>query len=225
MDPRHMGRITEIAIRDPVAAYAIVMGIPEVPISLNASATFTSFDPTQIAIVSGLDQTIAQRVWIDNVCFSLQAPNIFAGQVLQTTWLANAKRCPGISVSVEVFSGPKYVISETFTPIENFCNWPLTNWVGGWPLLRQQNIGVSFMLSSAAYANLSEPNEPPLTVTLTFNGHAFLDTSLEMMSADEASCELNLMGIWTPDRLKCKRRPNPLCGYSFGIGAVPAAIR
>src|SRR5580700_9188239 len=74
--------IEEIAMLDPIAAYGLVMGIPRIPISINAAASFLSFALNQLPTDAGLDTTIAQRTWIDNLTYDVALPNVFQGNIL-----------------------------------------------------------------------------------------------------------------------------------------------
>lgn len=198
MEPRASG-IQDIAMTDPVAAYGIALGIPRVPICLNIMAIFSSFDLNQVPVEGSLDQTITQRIWIDNMQVSLQQPNVFAGNVFKTLYDAMLKSQPGISVKVTVLGCPRYLVSSQFTPIENLINQFASRWPAGWPLYRNQSIKSEFILTQAPPA--TSPNAPPYNVTLTFNGWSFFDCCLDEMCADEAARRLKAMGFWVPDDL------------------------
>lgn len=193
--------IQDLAIMDPIAAYGIVLGIPRIPISINASGSFSSFALGQTPIEAGLDTTIAQRTWIDNIQYSLQQPNVFAGSVFKTLSDAMLRAQPGISVRLTVHSGPRYMVSPRFTPIENFVNLMSSRWTSGWPLYKQQNIEVEFMLTQAPPT--ISPNGPPYNVTLTFNGWQFLDHTVDEISVDVAACKLRELGFWIPPAVEC----------------------
>ena len=189
--------IQDLAIYDPVAALGILLHIPRIPISMNCVATFQSFDTTQAPVEGDLDTTITQRTWIDNVAYSLQQPNIFSGNILKTLYDTMLKGQPGISVQITTYSGPRYVVSPSFTPIENFVDTFQKRWQMGWPLFKQQSIKTLFQLTQAPPS--TSPNGPPYKVTLTFNGWQFLDHTIENVPTDEAARRLRDMGFCVPE--------------------------
>jgi hypothetical protein len=192
--------IQDLAIMDPIAAYGIVLGIPRIPISINASGSFSTA-ALDTPIDAGLDTTIAQRTWIDNMQYSVQQPNVFPGNIFKTLYDACLRQVPGIGIQCIVHSGPKYLVSLEYTPLENFVNLISSRWVSGWPLYKQQNIEVSFILLQGYPA--TEPNAPPYNVTLTFNGWQFLDHSCDELSVDVCACKLRELGFWVPPAVEC----------------------
>lgn len=197
--------VQDLAIHDPIAAYGIVLGIPRIPISVNAQAIFSSFAVPQVPVEGDLDTTIAQRTWIDNITYSLQQPNVFSGNIFKTLYDAMLKQQPGLSVRVTVHSGPRYLVSPAFTPLENFAFMFAARWPMGWPLYKQQSIKVEFLLTQPPPS--VEPNAPPYNITMTFNGWQFLDYTIDEMSADKAADCLRKMGFWVPD-VACLRDSN-----------------
>jgi hypothetical protein len=197
MEPRPKF-IQDLALTDPVAAYGMTLGIPQIPISMNCVAVFSSFSLSQPPIEGDLDTTIAQRTWIDNLSFSLLLPQEFSGNVFKPLYDASLKSQPGVSVRVSVHSGPRYLVSPQYTPLENFVNnYCASRWSAGWPLYKQQSIKTEFILTQAPPS--TSPNGPPYTVTLTFNGWQFLDHTLDDMTGTEAANRLRAMGFWIPD--------------------------
>ncbi len=196
MEPKALN-IQELAIYDPVAAYGIVLGIPRIPISMNAAGIFSSFAVPQIPVEGDLDTTIAQRTWIDNITYSLQQPNVFAGNIFKTLYDTMLKQAPGISCQIQVQSGPRYLVSPQFTPLENVAPLLQQHYPAGWPLFKQQSIEVNFMLTAPPPA--VNPNGPPYIVTMTFNGWQFLDHTLDELSASKAAECLKAMGFFVPD--------------------------
>jgi hypothetical protein len=195
--------IEEIAMLDPIAAYGLVMGVPRIPISINASGSFSSFALNQIPIQAGLDTTIAQRTWIDNITFDISLPNVFQGQILVSEFMAYLRQNPGIGVRLTVHSGPRYLVSPQFTPLNNFVNILASRWQRGWPLFKQQNIEVEFELVAGIVSGLGEENGPPYNVVLTFNGWQFLDHTVDEISVDTAARKLREMGFWLPRAVEC----------------------
>lgn len=196
MEPKPLN-IQELAIHDPVAAYGIVLGIPRIPISMNASALFSSFAVPQLPVEGDLDTTIAQRTWIDNVTYSLAQPNVFSGNVFKTLYDSQLKQAPGVSIQIAVHSGPRYLVSPQYTPLENFSDVFTRRWPAGWPLFKQQSIKVNFMLTQPPPS--VQPNGPPYIVTMTFSGWQFLDHTLDELDANKAAECLKKMGFFVPD--------------------------
>ena len=192
--------IGEIAALDPVSAYGLVLGIPRIPICINASGSFPStLALGAIPITATIDTTIAQRTWIDNVTYDLQVPNQFQGSVLKTLSDAMLKFSPGVGVALEVQSGPRYVVSEDFTPLENFVNAINSRWTRGWPLFKQQSLLIQFSLTQLP----SGSSTGPYNVTMTFNGWQFLDHTVDEVSVDVAARKLREMGFWLPRAVEC----------------------
>jgi hypothetical protein len=200
MEPNYPN-LQNLAMLDPIAAYGIVMGIPRIPISINASGSFSSFAIPQPPVEAGLDTTIAQRTWIDNMQYSLQQPNVFNGSVFKTLYDAMLKAQTYVSVRCTVLSGPRYLVSPNFTPLENFVNIISSRWPSGWPLFKQQNIQVEFSLTQSPPT--SGGNAPPYNVTLTFNGWQFLDHTVDEISVDVAAQKLRELGIFVPKAVQC----------------------
>ena len=188
--------IQDLAVMDPIAAYGIVLGIPRIPISINASGSFSSAALGQLPIEAGLDTTIAQRTWCDNLQYDLQQPNSFAGSVFKTQYDAYLRQAPGVSVRLTVHSGPRYLVSPRFTPLNNFVNLISSRWMSGWPLYKQQNVECEFMLTQI-------PPSVPYVVTLTFNCWSFLDHTIDEVSVDVAACKLRELGFWVPPAVEC----------------------
>jgi hypothetical protein len=197
MDPNVIpSSIQDLAVYDPIAALGILLHVPRVPISMNAAVSFSSFDVGQPPLEGDLDTTITQRTWIDNIAYSLQQPNVFAGNIQKTQYDAYLKQQPGLSVQIQVHSGPRYLVSPAYTPLENFTNLFAMRWSKGWPLFKNQSIKVFFQLTQAPPA--TAPNGPPYDVTMTFNGWQFLDHTLDNLSADDAAKQLRAMGFCVP---------------------------
>ena len=198
MEPRAVD-IRDIALWDPIAAYGLLLGIPRVPFAMNTQAIFSTLQVGGGLPVEGdLDTTIAYRTWIDNIQYSVQTPNVFAGNVFKSLFDAMLRFGePGIAVRVTVLSGPKYLVSPNFTPINNFVqliNSP--RWPMGWPLFKQQTIKTEFILT---YANGPYAQQAgPLTVTMTYNGWQFLDHTLDEMDPKVAARKLREAGITVP---------------------------
>ena len=192
--------VSEIACLDPIAAYGMVLGIPRVPISFNAAGNFpTTLALGAIPIEAGLDTTIAQRTWIDNITYDIQLPNLFVGSVFKAQSDAFLRQSPGISIRLTVHSGPRYLVSPNFTPLDNFVSTFTERWPRGWPLFKQQNIDVEYQLTQLPIGSTSGP----YIVTLTFNGWQFLDHTVDEISVDVAARKLRELGFWVPRAVEC----------------------
>jgi hypothetical protein len=208
--------IKKLAIYDPVAAYGILLGIPRVPLVANHSVTFSSFALNQAPIAKGLDTTFAYRTWIESLTYSVTPIGQFSGNIFQTMYVANLRAATGVSVRASVHAGPRYLVAQQFTPLENFVNIFHSNWPCGWPLFKQQNILAEFLLTAVPGGD--DSNLSAYSVTLSWSGWQFLDPSLEDMSGDQARKCLRDCGIWTPDGCT---KPGVLAPQQFAM--IPPA--
>jgi hypothetical protein len=188
--------IRKLAIYDPIAAYGILLGIPRTPILLNSSVSFTSFSLNQIPLQAALDTTLAYRTWIDNITYSVNPVGQFQGNVFQTQYVAFLRTATGVSVRTTVLAGPKYTVSQQFTPLENYVNVLASRYPAGWPLFKQQQIQHEFMLT--AVPGGSTTNLSAYNVTITYAAWQFLDPTLDEMDAHQARACLIKEGIDVP---------------------------
>lgn len=189
--------IQQVALYDPVKAYGMALGIPLISFEGNVKASFTSFTVPQPIVEGDLDVTVASRWWIDNIAYTLRAPNQFAGNVFKAQSDAALQRNTGVNARITVLGGPKYVNAPSFTPIENMFNQWASRWPHGWPIFKMQSIHMDFML--VAPPSAQNPNGPPLDMTITFNGSQFFDTSIDNVSTRDAVAGLRKMGYCVPD--------------------------
>jgi hypothetical protein len=203
MQPYRWNSLAELAVIDPVAAYGRLLGITTKPVTMNAFASFSSLALNQIPIKVPLDQTITKRTWIDNLQFSLQLPNAFVGNIFLPQALLALKASSGVSVRTTVLSGPRYLVSDTFTPIENFVNLISSEWAAGWQIYKFQQVQTEFMLTQIPFNDPS--NTPPYNVTLTYNGWQFDDGQCDEISCEQAICELIKAQVVIPKDI-CGRR-------------------
>jgi hypothetical protein len=182
--------LQELAITDPIAAYAYLRRSRRLPISANCTVSFS--DPTPgIPTDGALDTQIDTRTWIKNISISVQQPNSFPGNIFATQYLENLKRNTGVNAKIQVSSGPRYIESLNFTPLENIANVWAANWPNGWRIDRLQTIDVDMILTQT-------PNSTPYTVVVTFNGFQFADPDLDRISTTEAVAALAQAGICVP---------------------------
>lgn len=207
--------LEELAVLDPVAAYALLRGLQPKPVCLNAYASFSSFSVTQQPITQPLDQTITRRTWITDVEFDLQLPNAYVGSIFLPQALAQLKQSPGVSVQITVMSGPRYLVSDTFTPIDSFCSTYKSQWASGWQVEKFQQIQTKFLLTQVPFNDAS--NAPPYIVTLTFNAFQFDSPDCDEVSYEYARNELVRVGCLK--RVCAEGFPPLYCaGGSSGLG-------
>jgi len=189
--------LEKLAIYDPIAAYGILLGIPRVPLLMNASVSFTTFATDGVPLDAALDTTLSYRTWIDNITYSILPVGQFPGNVFQPQYAGYLRMATGVSVRAEVLSGPKYIISQQFTPLENYVNVMASRYPAGWPLYKQQQINHEFILT--AVPGGSTTNLTAYDVTLTYAAWQFLDPTLDDMDASRARHCLRKSGINVPE--------------------------
>jgi hypothetical protein len=183
--------ILDLAFWNPRAALGIIMGIPRVPIVMNAVAQFNSPATNQVALIGALDTTVTQETWIQRVNYSIIQPNSFPGNIFKPMHDTYFKFVSGILVQAEINSGPRYVTNIEPTPIENFADLLAVNWPSGWPLFCEQSLRIFFTLSQP-------PPSVPLIVTVSFLGWQFIDRCIDRISDEYARAELRKLGINSP---------------------------
>ncbi len=184
--------VRNLAFYAPRMAYGLIAGVPRVPFVGDFLCQFTSGAVLAPPIVRALFNNLTQDVLVERVSYSLYQQNSFSGNPLQTLYLAQLKACTGVGVQVQVFGGPKYAVNDIFTPLENINDILGVTWPNGWPLYKQSNVKMSFVL-------LQTPQSTPYDVNVTLLGWQFLDKCMDDMSDEEARCRLNKLGIETPD--------------------------
>src|ERR1700721_1174210 len=127
-------------------AYGLMAGVPRVPFVGDFSCVFTSATIGPPPIVTALQNNLTQDTLIERVSYSLYQTNSFSGSPLQSLYLAQLKACSGVGVNVQVYGGPKYTINDAFSPLENIDDVLGVTWPQGWPLYRQSNVKMSFVL-------------------------------------------------------------------------------
>jgi hypothetical protein len=189
-------RIEDLATEDPVAALMLALGVKKAPYSFSLKGSFATLDVGGQAIEMKQDTPLSQRMWVNNIAYSISLPHVFEGQVFKSLSDAMLRASTGISIRVWIYDGlGKWVIAQDFTPLENLCNNLFQNWVAGWRLEYLQAMKVEAILTSAPYA---EGDDGPLDLTLTFNGYSFLDQCVEVRPI-EASRALLKLGYRVPD--------------------------
>jgi hypothetical protein len=183
--------ILDMAYWNPRAALGIILGIPRVPIVMNAVGNITSPGTNQVPVIGALDTTITVETWIQRMNYSIIQPNSFPGSVWKPQHDFYFKFSSGINVQAEINSGPRYVTNIEPTPIEDFADLLACNWPSGWPLFCEQSLRVFF--------SLSQPMPSvPVIVTLSFLGWQFLDRCIERIGDEYARAQLRKLGINSP---------------------------
>lgn len=166
--------IHELAISDPVAAYGIWMGIPRVPFYFSLFGSFSTLSTNVGLPVKAASPlaAIAQRVWIRDINYSLQVPNINPNNVFKPEFDARLKESPGISVKLAILGGPPFPESMGFEPLEGVTNLIRADrWPVGWPLFPQQVVQGTFVLTQSPGGLPSGMG--PYNFVVTFNGWQF----------------------------------------------------
>lgn len=224
MEPRTFEALQELAIRDPVAAYGIALGIPQIPWSASMSGVFPTlavgsvatptYGPATGQLPVGATfppNTVFQRTWVDNINYSLQCPDVFPNQIFKPQFDAFLKQNTGIIVKLEILGGPKYLVSPQYTPLENLVNMVRADrWPAGWPLFKMQTLeGLFQLVQSPGSVPVSYINGDVLVsngsyyFTLTFNGWQFQDCTIDNMDPKEAREKLRAAGILVTKPLLC----------------------
>ena len=184
--------IRNLALYAPRMAYGLVAGVPRVPFIGDIQVEFDSSAVGAPPLVDSLENNLTQDTLIERVSFSLFQQNSFSGNPLQSLYFSQLKAASGVGVSLQVFGGPKYTWNDVFSPLENIADVLAVTWPNGWPLYKQSNVKMSFVLTQT-------PTSVPYDVNMTLLGWQFLDKSMDDMSDAEARCRLNKLGIETPD--------------------------
>jgi hypothetical protein len=196
-----------LAIHDPIAAYGIALGIQRAPFAINFPATFTTFATDQLPLRVPQKTALADRTWVYDVKWSLQQPNVFNGNVFKTLNDAMLKAQPGVSVRVSAHAGPKFSVSDDFTPLENLSSTLCGPFMAGWQLYTNQALLFEYQLTQPPPA--TSPNGPPYNVNASLLCWQFNDPGMEAVTIPIARRRLREMGgcfEHLPDPQKCAAR-------------------
>jgi hypothetical protein len=192
MQPNNDINITELAKWAPKIAYGLVVGVPRVPFVADVPIQFTSSAVDAPPIVASFDNNLTQDTVIEKIAFTLFQQNSFPGSPFQSLYFAQLKGQTGVGIQLQVFGGPKYVVSDTFIDLANLADVLAITWPSGWPLYKQSNVKLSAILTQT-------PTSVPFDVNVTFLGWQMLDKAVDDLSDSEARHRLNKMGIVSPD--------------------------
>lgn len=191
--------IKNLALYAPRVAFAMLAGIPRVPLVAEIPIQFSSSTVNAPPVVASLQNNLTQDTIIERVAFSLDQQNSFPGSPFQSLYFNQLKQGgqTGVGVQLAVYGGPKYNVNDTFTDLGNLLDVFATTWPQGWPLYKQSNIKVSAVLTKT-------PVSVPYDITITLLGWQFLEKAIDDMSDDEARAKIKaiLPNIELPDMNK-----------------------
>lgn len=184
--------VKNLALYAPRIAYAMIAGVPRVPFVVDVPIQFPSSTVDAPPVVASFDNNLTQDTLIEKVAFTLFQQNSFPGSPFQSLYFNQLKGQTGVGIQLQVFGGPKYVISDTFIDLANLADVVAITWPEGWPLAKQSNVKISAILTQT-------PVSVPFDVNITFLGWQMLDKAMDDMSDAEARDRLRTLGIETPD--------------------------
>lgn len=191
--------IADLAVTNPKVAYALVLGVPRAPILLNLHASFATGAPNT-PIEADL-ATLTDDVWIRDVVYTVQRPNAYLGNILKEQSDFYNQAIPGVSVKIIAGTGPKYLLSPDFVPLQNLAAIFERDWKGGWTLDAYSILHAEFVLTKTLF-DAPGNSEIPYDVDITFHGIQFFDRFLQKITDQDARDCLRKMGFWVPD-LQC----------------------
>jgi hypothetical protein len=193
MQPRDHD-IKNLALYAPRVAYAMIVGVPRVPLIVDIPLQFSSSTVNAPPVVANFQNNLTQDTLIERVSYNLFQPNSFPGSPFQSLYFNQLKQSgqTGVGIQMAVYGGPKYNVNDTYTDLGNFADVFAATWPEGWPLYKQSNVKISAIL-------LQTPVSVPFNVGITFLGFQFLDKVIDDMSDADARTALNKLGIQTPD--------------------------
>jgi len=184
--------VRNLALWAPKIAYGLVVGVPRVPFVDDIPLQFSSSTVNAPPLVDSFQNNLTQDTIVEKVSFTLFQPNSFPGSPFQSLYFSQLKGQTGVGVQMQVYSGPKYSITDTFVDLANLADVMAVTWPEGWPIPKQANVKVSAILQQT-------PVSVPFDVNLTFLGWQFLDKVLDDLSDAEARARLRKLGIESPD--------------------------
>lgn len=186
--------IRNLALYAPRVAYAMLIGVPRVPLIVDVPLQFSSSAVGAVPVEASFQNNLTQDTLIERVSFSLFQQNSFPGSPFQSLYFNQLKQSglTGVGVQMAVYGGPKYNVNDSFTDLGNLVDVFAMTWPQGWPLYKQSNVKISAIL-------MQTPVSVPFDVIITFLGWQFLDKAIDDLSDAEARARLRKIGIETPD--------------------------
>jgi hypothetical protein len=193
MQPRDHD-IRNLALYAPRTAYAMMVGVPRVPLVVDIPIQFSSSTVNAPPVVQSLQNNLTQDTIVERIAYNLFQPNSFPGSPFQSLYFNQLKQSGqiGVGVQMSVFGGPKYSVNDSYTDLGNLADVLAVTWPAGWPLYKQSNVKVSAILTQT-------PVSVPFNITLTILGWQFLEKGIDDMSDDDARARLQRLGIEVPD--------------------------
>lgn len=186
--------IHELAIYAPKLAFGLIIGVPRVPFVAELPLQFSSSAVNAPPVVVNLLNNLTQDTVIERISYNLSQPNSFPGSPFQSTYFNQLKQsgATGIGVQLQVYGGPKYVVSDSFVDLGTLADVLAFAWPSGGPLPKQSNVKVSAVLTET-------PVSVPFNATITLLGWQLLDKTVDDLSDAQARDKLRKLGIATPD--------------------------
>jgi len=187
-------QINLLALYAPKLAYGLVVGVPRVPFVVDIPLQFSSSTVNAPPVVANFQNNLSSDTIIERISYNLSQQNSFPGSPFQSLYFNQLKQsgATGIGVQLQVYGGPKYVISDSFTDLGNILDVLAIVWPAGWPLAKQSNVKVSAILTQT-------PVSVPFNATLSFLGWQLLDKTIDDLSDQEARARLRKLEIISPD--------------------------
>lgn len=193
MEPQDQN-IKNLALYAPRVAFAMVVGVPRVPLVVDIPIQFSSSTVNAPPVEQSFQNNLTQDTLITRVAFNLSQPNTFPGSPFSSLYFNQLKQSGriGVGIQMQVFGGPKYAINDTFTDLANLADVFALAWPSGWPLYKQSNVRVIATLTET-------PVSVPFNILISFLGWQFLDKTIDDMSDADARTALRKLGFETPD--------------------------
>ena len=131
--------IKNLALYAPRVAYAMIIGVPRVPLIVDLPIQFSASTVNAPPVVQNLQNNLTQDTLIERVSYNLFQPNTFPGSPFQSLYFNQLKQGgqTGVGIQMAVYGGPKYNVNDTFTDLGNLLDVFATVWPQGWPLYKQ----------------------------------------------------------------------------------------
>lgn len=186
--------VQDLALWAPRLAYGLIVGVPRVPVVEDITIQFSSSTVNAPPVVQNLQNNLTQDTVIERVSYNLFQQNSFPGSPFQSLYFNQLKQsgATGVGVQMQVFGGPKYIVSNQFVDLGNLADVFAIAWPNGWPLPKQSNVKVSAILTQT-------PVSVPFNIVITLLGWQMLDKTIDDLSDQEARVRLRKLGLKSPD--------------------------
>src|SRR5260221_2440550 len=190
----HDEQIRNLALYAPKLAYGLMVGGPRGPFVVDIPIQFSSSTINAPPVVQSFDNNLTQDTCIERISFNLFQQNSFPGSPFSSLYFNQLKQSgqTGVGVQMQVFGGPKYVISDNFTDLGNLADVFATTWPNGWILFKQSNVKISAILTQT-------PVSVPFNILITFLGWQLLEKAVDSLSDADARARLRKLGIESPE--------------------------